>query len=158
MANLIHVATIIGAHGIKGEVKVKSCTSDPYAFASYGPLQAHDGRVFEVQKLRMQTNNFICMLSNVIDRNSAESLRGTELFVVREKLSSLKPGEIYLSDLQGKEAVANAKNLGRIIGFQNFGAGELVELENGLLIPMTFFVKVEEEVYFELPDGYLELV
>ena len=49
---MIHVATIIGAHGIKGEVKLRSFTSDPKAFVSYGPLTATDGRMFEVTKFR----------------------------------------------------------------------------------------------------------
>ena len=155
MAQLIHLATIIGAHGIKGEVKVKSFTSDLKAFAAYGPLTDKDGRVFEVKKLRAQINDFICVLSNITDRNAAEALRGTELFVAREKLPSLKQGEIYLSDLQGKQAVSDGKALGLIIGFQNFGAGELLELESGMLIPFSFIATVADIVKLNLPEGYL---
>ncbi|MDP8997650.1 MAG: ribosome maturation factor RimM [Pseudomonadota bacterium] len=152
---MIHVATIIGAHGIKGEVKLRSFTSDPKAFASYGPLTATDGRVFEVTKFRTQINDFICVLTNIIDRNAAEALRGTELCVAREKLPGLKQGEIYLSDIQGKQAVAEGKNLGRIIGFQNFGAGELMELESGLLVPVSSIASVSDTVTLNLPEGYL---
>ena len=153
--NLVHLATIIGAHGIKGEVKVKSFTSDPKAFGSYGPLTDKNGRVFEVKKLRAQINDFICVLTNITDRNAAEALRGTELFVAREKFPSLKQGEIYLSDLQGKQAVSDGKTLGSIIGFQNFGAGELLELEGGMLIPISFIATVGDTVTLNLPEGYL---
>ena len=153
--NLVHLATIIGAHGIKGEVKVKSFTSDPKAFNSYGPLTDKDGRVFEVKKLRAQINDFICVLTNIADRNVAEALRGLELFVAREKLPLLKQDEIYLSDLQGKQAVADGKSLGHIIGFQNFGAGELLELESGMLIPISFIATVADTVTLNLPEGYL---
>ena len=152
---MIHLATITGAHGIKGEVKVKSFTADPKAFASYGPLTDKNGHVYEVRKLRAQIKDFICVLTNVTDRNAAEALRGTELFVAREKLPSLKQGEIYLSDLQGKQVMAEGKTLGQILGFQNFGAGELLELESGMLIPISFIATVADIVTINLPEGYL---
>ena len=152
---MIHVATIIGAHGIKGEVKLRSFTSNPKAFATYGPLISQDGVSFEIKKFRAQINDFICVLTNIADRNAAEALRGTELFVAREKLPALKQGEIYLSDVQGKSAVAEGKNLGRIIGFQNFGAGELMELEGGMLVPVSAITAVSDMVTLNLPEGYL---
>ena len=152
---MIHVATILGAHGIKGEVKVKSLTSVPKAFAGFGPLAARDGRMFDLLKLKQAKDHFICVLSNVTDRNAAEALRGTELFVAREKLPVLKDGEVYLSDVQGRDVVAEGKSLGRIIGFQNFGAGELMELDGGMLIPVSFIGTVAETVTLNLPEGYL---
>ena len=153
---MIHVATIIAAHGIKGEVKVKSFTSDPKAFSSYGPLQNEEGRLFEIAKAKFGKDEFICTLKNISDRNAAEALRGTELFTAREKLPALKDGEIYLSDMQGKEAVAGEQKLGRITGFQNFGAGELMELESGMLIPVSFIASVGAAVMLDLPEGYLD--
>jgi len=152
---MIHVATIIGAHGIKGEVKLRSFTSDPKAFATYGPLVSKDGGTFEINKFRAQINDFICVLMNIADRNAAEALRGTELFVAREKLPALKQGEIYLCDVQGKPAVVEGKDLGRIVGFQNFGAGELMELEGGMLIPVSSITSVSDMVTLNLPEGYL---
>jgi len=153
---LVHVATIVAAHGIKGEVKIKSFTSDPKAFSTYGPLQDAEGRVFEITKAKFGKDEFICTLKNVTDRNAAEALRGTELFIAREKLPALKEGEVYLSDVQGKQAVAGEHKLGRIVGFQNYGAGELMELEGGMLIPVSFIDSVADVVTLNLPDGYLE--
>ena len=152
---MIHVATIVAAHGIKGEVKLKSFTAVAKAFASYGPLVTKDGRSFEIKNVRSQKDDFLCVLNNVADRNAAEALRGTELFVTREKLPKLNEGEIYLSDVQAKQAVADGKNLGRIIGFQNFGAGELMELEGGMLVPVSCIVSVADAVALNLPEGYL---
>ena len=152
---MIHVATIVAAHGIKGEVKVKSFTAVPKTFASYGPLVAQDGRGFEIKNVRPQKDDFLCVLNNVSDRNAAEALRCTELFVAREKLPTLNEGEIYLSDVQGKQALAEGKNLGRITGFQNFGAGELMELEGGMLVPVSCIVSVADAVTLNLPEGYL---
>ena len=153
---MVHVATIIAAHGIRGEVKVKSFTSDPKAFATYGPLSSKDGRTIEIKTIRPQKDEFLCTLSDVTDRNAAESLRGVELCVSRDKLPKLAGGEFYLSDLQGKQAVADGKPLGCVSGFQNFGAGELLELDGGMLIPVSFIGSVAEVVSLNLPDGYLD--
>ena len=157
VSKLVHVATIVAAHGIKGEVKVKSFTDVPKAFASYGPLVAKDGRSFEIKNVRPQKDKFLCVLNNIADRNATEALCGTELFVAREKLPSLKEGEIYLSDVQGKQAWAEGKNLGRITGFQNFGAGELMELEGGMLVPVSCISSVTDTVTLNLPEGYLDV-
>ena len=153
---LVHVATILAAHGIRGEVKVKSFTSDPKAFATYGPFLSKDGRMIEIKTIRPQKDEFLCTLSDVTDRNAAESLRGVELCVARDKLPKLAEGEFYLSDLQGKQAVADGKPLGCVSGFQNFGAGELLELDGGMLIPVSFIGSVAEVVSLNLPDGYLD--
>ena len=153
---LVHVATIIGAHGIKGEVKVKSLTAVAKDFASHGPLTAHHGRLFEILKCKQAKDHFICVLSDVTDRNAAEALQATELFVAREKLPALKEGEVYLCDIQGKAAMAEGKSLGRIVGFQNFGAGELMELDGGMLVPVSFIGSVGETVTLNLPEEYLD--
>ena len=46
------IARIGAAHGIKVEVRVKAYTAEPGGIAAYGPLDAPDGRTFEVAALR----------------------------------------------------------------------------------------------------------
>jgi 16S rRNA processing protein RimM len=156
VTQLVSVGVILGAHGIRGDVKIKSFTANPPAFASYGPLTASDGRVFEITKSKPATDHFICTLKNVTDRNQAEALKGTELLVAREKLPKLPDGEFYLSDLNGKSVEAQSQSLGPVIGFQNYGAGDLMELESGMLIPVRFIKTVDATVHVNLPEGYLE--
>ena len=50
--NPIQMAVIGAAHGIKGELRVKTFTGDPLALADYGPLYARDGRAFEITDIR----------------------------------------------------------------------------------------------------------
>jgi 16S rRNA processing protein RimM len=154
--DLIPVGVIIGAHGIRGEVKIKSLTADPKAFTSYGPLSSADGRIFEISKSKPASDHFICALKSVSDRNQAEALKGTELLVARDKLPKLPEGEFYLSDLNSKPVVAKGKTLGTVMGFQNYGAGDLMELEGGLLIPVRFIETVDGAVHVNLPEGYLD--
>ena len=154
--DLIPVGVIMGAHGIRGEVKIKSLTADPKAFTSYGPLSNADGRIFEILKSKPASDHFICTLKGVADRNQAEALKGTELLVSRDKLPKLPEGEFYLSDLSGKPVEAEGKTLGTVIGFQNYGAGDLMELDGGLLIPVRFIETIVGVVHVNLPEGYLD--
>jgi len=50
--NPIQMAVIGAAHGIRGELRVKTFTGDPLALADYGPLHAKDGRAFEIADIR----------------------------------------------------------------------------------------------------------
>ena len=63
--SLISVGVITGAHGIKGEVKLKSFTSDPAAIATYGPLTSKSGESFTIAKLRGEKDGFIASFKGV---------------------------------------------------------------------------------------------
>ncbi len=116
-AILVLVGVIVGAHGIKGEVKLKSFTSDPLSIGRYGPLQSSSGKQFEISKLKAAKDDFIASLKNVNDRNEAETLKGVELFVAREKLPKLKTHEAYAHDLMGLDVVLeNGTTLGKLVG------------------------------------------
>ena len=161
MRDLIKVGVIIGAHGIRGEVKLKSFTADPKAVGTYGQLVSASGEIFEITKLKLQVEDFICTLKNVTDRNKAETLKGTELFITRAQLPQ---DELYLHDLIGAPIFNSDMPLGTIIGFENFGAGDLVEVKiegraETVLIPYNnaFIVEASKgKVVVNLPDDYLD--
>jgi 16S rRNA processing protein RimM len=122
---------ITGAHGLKGEVKIAAFTAGPEDVAAYGPLTNADGtKSFEIASLRSAGGgSVIARLRGVADRNAAEALRGTELFVSREVLPAPGEDEYYHSDLIGLAAVSSAgEALGEIIAVHNYGAGDLLEL------------------------------
>ena len=164
-SDLISVAVITGAHGIRGEVKLKSFTADPQAVASYGPLFSSAGEIFEIIKLKPVTADFIASFKSVTDRNKAESLKGTELFIKRTQLPKPASDEIYMHDLIGTTVYgANDVILGTITGFENFGAGDLMDVQiegrsDTVLIPYTknFITSASpEKVIVNLPDDYLD--
>ena len=163
--DLISVGVIIGAHGIRGEVKLKSFTADPKAVASYGPLVSSTGEVFEITKLKPATTDFIASLKSVTDRNKAEALKGTELFINRAQLPKPNTDEIYMHDLIGTSVYgANDMLLGMIVGFENFGAGDLMDVKiegraDTVLIPYTknFITSATTtKVIVDLPGDYLD--
>jgi 16S rRNA processing protein RimM len=161
MSDKILVGVIIGVHGVRGDVKLKSFTDDPRAIASYGPLISAAGETFEITRLKLQVEDFICTLKNVTDRNKAETLKGTELFITRTQLPQ---DELYLHDLIGAPIFNGDIALGTIVGFENYGAGDLVDVKiegraDTVLIPYnkTFIVEASKgKVIVNLPDGYLD--
>lgn len=158
---------ITGAHGIKGEVKLKSFTGDPEAIASYGPLVTARGESLEIEKLRAQKEGFIAVLKGVRDRNRAETLKGAELFLKRAQLPEPEGDEVYLADLIGMTAVsASGEKFGTVIAVPNYGAGDLLEIRRDgvketVLVPFAedYVPKIDldtAELTLDLPETYLD--
>ncbi len=125
------LGAIAGAHGVRGEVRIRSFTATPGDVGAYGPLSDETGtRTFRVKVRGTVRGMAIAKIDGVADRNAAEALRGLRLFVPRGVLP--KPGreQWYLADLEGLrvETMAGA-SLGRVKSMQNFGAGDLLEVE-----------------------------
>jgi 16S rRNA processing protein RimM len=128
----ILVGRITGAHGLKGEVKIAAFTEEPEDVAAYGALANADGtRQFHISALRSVPGGaVIARLQGVSDRNDAEKLRGTDLFVARDALPPTKTAsEFYHSDLIGLDAISvDGVVVGEVIAVHNFGAGDLLEV------------------------------
>jgi 16S rRNA processing protein RimM len=141
----ICVAQFGAAHGIRGEVRLRSFTEDPMAFNAYGPLESEDGaRRFTIEALRPAKDHFVAKVAGVADRNAAEKLTNVKLYVQRDRLPKIEDDDtFYHADLIGLEAVTpDGAELGKVTAVLNFGAGDLVEIkpEGGgepLMVPFT---------------------
>ena len=131
--NPIQMAVIGAAHGIRGELRVKTFTGDPLAIGDYGPLYAKDGRAFEVQDVRPAGDVVVVRFKGVGDRTAAERLTGTELFVDRSVLPPEEEDEFYHADLVGL-AVPEVNVAGGFIRVDAVAAG-LVEDPDGDGLP-----------------------
>ena len=146
-------------------MKLRSFTADPAAIASYSPLETAKGAKVEITKLRLQKDGFIASLKGVTDRNAAEALRGTELFVPRERLPETDDDEVYVHDLIGLPVhLADGSLLGEIVDVADYGAGDLIDVKvegrkDTVLIPFAGQYVLEtngEKVVVDLPEGYLD--
>jgi 16S rRNA processing protein RimM len=145
MSGRIRVARIGAAHGVRGEVKLWPFTQDPMAVAEYGPLETEDGaRRFEIETLRAAKDHLVARLKGIADRDAAEKLRNTDLFVSRDKLPPIDEEDTYYhADLVGMAAVTpDGVPLGNVTAIHNFGAGDLIEIATTaggepLLLPFT---------------------
>jgi len=127
---LVCLGQIGAAHGLRGEVRLRSFTSDPAAITGYGPLETEDGRVFEIERLRPAKDHFVASFSGIRDRTAAEKLANLKLYVPRERLPApTGTDEFYHADLIGLAVVDPAgRTFGTVIAIHNFGAGDLIEV------------------------------
>ena len=155
-----------GALGFWGVVKLRSSTAEPDGLTAYSPLETAKGAKIVVSRLRPQKDGFIAVLKGVSDRNAAEALKGTELFVPRERLPEPEEDEVYVHDLIGLPVhVADGSLLGKIVGVADYGAGDLIDVRiegrrDTVLIPFAQQYVLEadgEKVVVDLPEGYLDV-
>lgn len=127
----ILLGVITGVHGIRGELVVKSFAAEPEDIAAYGPLSDKSGsRAFKLKVIRVTPKGgVIVRVDGVADRNAAEALKGTELYIDRGKLPPASGDEYYHADLIGLDAVSpDGRPIGLITGIHNYGAGDLIEI------------------------------
>ncbi|MBC6437654.1 MAG: 16S rRNA processing protein RimM [Rhodobacteraceae bacterium] len=138
------VGAIIGAFGVRGEVRVKSFTAVPTSIGDYGPLSTEDGsRHFTLTITRPVKNGFAVRLSGVATREQAAGLRGTRLYAPREALPGLPNDEFYYADLIGLAVVdTGGQDRGQVHAVHNHGASDLLEVRanrqrSAVLVPFT---------------------
>jgi len=121
---------IAGAHGIRGEVLIRTFTAAPENIGGYGTLSDAGGeRTFKVESARRTSKGVVARLRGCADRNAAEALKGVDLYIERDRLPAAAEGEFYHADLIGLPAVdAEGNPIGEIVAVQNFGAGDLLEI------------------------------
>ncbi|MDG1127798.1 16S rRNA processing protein RimM [Rhodobacteraceae bacterium EhC02] len=144
MSDLICVAAIAGAFGVKGEVRLKSFTADPLAIGEYAPLTTEDGkRSFDVALAGQLPNGLLVRLSGVGTKEEADALKGMKLFVPRDRLPALPDDEYYHADLIGLTVLdTGGTTLGRVKAVLNHGAGDILEVQvpgssDTVLLPFT---------------------
>ncbi len=133
------------AHGVRGEVRLKSFTGDPAAIGDYSPLLSPDGlRSFILKSLRhIRDDMFVARVEGVNDRTGAEALVNLELSIRKADLPPAEEEEYYHSDLIGLSAhLENGELIGEIANVLNFGAGDILEVRPAsggetLLYPFT---------------------
>jgi len=136
-AKRILVGEIGRPHGVRGLVKLRSFTADPAAIASYGPLTDESGsRRFVLTLL----SEGLARIEGVTDRDAAQRLTGTRLYVERDQLPEPEEDEFYFADLIGLRAeTAAGQALGTVRAVEEHGAGTFLVLDGPpeRLIPFT---------------------
>jgi len=119
------------AHGLKGEVRLRSFTEAPAAVADYGPLEDETGgKAIEIESVRPGPKGLIARIKGVTTREGAEALTGTKLYVPRDRLPEAEEGAYYHSDLIGLEAYdAFDVQIGTVVAMYNFGAVDIIEVK-----------------------------
>ncbi len=137
------VGVIAGAHGVRGDVRVKSFTEDPRDLVAYGPVTDISGRrAFSLKILGEARGLLRAHVAGIDDRDSAAALAGTELYVERGVLPEAGEDEFYHADLIGLRAEAeDGEELGAVVALYDFGGGDMIEIAQadgrGIVLPFT---------------------
>lgn len=125
-------------HGVRGLVRLRAFTEDPVAIAAYSPLTDESGAKRFAITLK---GGDIAAIEGVTDRDAAQRLTGTKLFVERERLPAPESEEFYLTDLIGLAAVTEGgEDLGRVRAVEDHGAGAFLIVQGAareVLLPFT---------------------
>nr|WP_223181150.1 ribosome maturation factor RimM [Sphingopyxis sp. LK2115] len=135
------MAAIAGAHGVRGEVRLKLFGEGAEALRAFSVFDA-GGRKLTLKSVRPANQGAVATFAEIADRSAAEALRGTLLTVPRAALPPLEPGEYYHHDLIGLPCVSTDGTLvGHVAAIDNFGAGDILDIEKPdgrrFMVPMT---------------------
>ncbi|WP_370931405.1 ribosome maturation factor RimM [Bartonella sp. DGB1] len=140
----ILIAKITGCHAIHGAVTLTSYASSPEALSEFKIFHDKDKVIFNLNKLNITPKNIIATFENIKDRTTAETLKGTNLYIYRSQLDdNLQEDEFYYSDLIGLDVFAEKEKapIATVKALHDFGAGTILELQlpsnKTILIPFS---------------------
>ena len=163
----ILVGVILGAHGVQGAVRLRSLSAEPESIFAFKVLTDESGdRKFALKLKGAMKDYFVVSLNGVTDREGAEALRGTRLFVTRSALPPAGAHEYYEADLIGLKADGkDGKSYGTVKALHDYGAGAFLEIQpvkgSSFMLPFTDACAPEVDVAaghitVAVPDGWLE--
>ena len=142
-AETVCLGRIVGAHGVRGIVRIRSHTANPDDLTAYGALSDEAGtRRFAVAVTGHVKGLVLARVDGVDDRDAAEALRGTDLHVPRAALPPTESEEYYHADLLGLRVESpDGAAIGRVSAIHDHGAGPIVEIQPpdgpSTLVPFT---------------------
>lgn len=133
------LGVVATAHGVRGLVRIRSYTGNPMDVGAYGRLSDETGsRTYRVEALSASKDAVLARIEGVADRTAAEALRGLRLYVARSALPAPGEKEWYEADLIGLAAVGReGRDWGKVVAFHDFGAGSVMEVSGGVMVPFT---------------------
>jgi 16S rRNA processing protein RimM len=136
------LAVVTAPHGVKGLVRVKTFTADPYGIAHYQPLENEHGERVALAVVGAAKGVLLARIEGVGDRDEAERVKGMRIYLPRAALPAPAAEEYYHADLLGLAVeLRDGTALGRVRAIHDFGAGDTIEIERAegspLVIPFT---------------------
>ena len=181
----IKIGKIVSAVGLKGEVKIYSYAGSKERYESLArlivaapgrdaaderssaPAPGRGEKEYAIENVRYQKEMVIVKLAGVDDRNQAEALRESEVFITEDDLEELPADTFYIRDLLGCRVLEaeSGRELGTLSDVIQNSAHDLyqVELADGrqALIPAVgqFIAAVDpaqREIRVRLIPGLLD--
>ena len=138
MERRVLMGRVLGAHGIRGAVRVLSYAAAPEDVARYGPLEDESGkRRLSLKVVGQARGAVLAEVEGIGDRDAAAALKGTKLFVRRSVLPAPEKGEFYWYDLVGlRVEVVSGTALGEVVAVHDYGGGPSLEVKREVGAPV----------------------
>lgn len=156
----------MSAHGVRGLVRLRSFTEDPETLLEYKTLSDESGKAFSFRIKSKAKDFFIAEIDGLKNKEEADVLRSTKLYVPRAALPKTKKTEYYESDLVGLAAAnAGGQSYGTVRAVHNYGGGPFLEIgkskTDSFMLPFTdaCVPKIDLKagnVTIEVPEGWLK--
>ncbi len=166
------LGAVSGAHGVRGAVTIKPFTQDPDGVGAYGPVETEDGsKRFGITLTGRAKAGVTAKLDGIDTREQAQALKGTRLYVPRDRLPDAEEDEFYIADLIGLRVEdRSGSEIGQVVNVADFGAGDLMEVslagpddgkKKTVFLPFTLDVVPTVDLEAGIvtvvpPDGMLE--
>jgi 16S rRNA processing protein RimM len=158
---VLEIGHIARSHGLRGEVVVNLTTTEASRLDPGSVVYAGD-RPLTVRAARVHQQRWVVAFDGVSTREQADALRATALFA--EPLDAdddTDADALWVHDLIGAHVVDQGDiDRGRIEAVERNPASDVLVLESGALVPLTFAVGWErrgERLRVDVPDGLFEL-
>ena len=146
----ICIGVITSVHGVKGYVKIRTFTNKPTDVTSFNNVYDEDGNTYKVSVVFPKKDYLIAAIEGINNRNQAEPLRNTKLYIKRSELPTPKNNEFYHADLLGMEArSSDDSKFGIVKNVVNFGAGDILEI---------YDITSEKVVYYPFKKQYVPTI
>lgn len=148
----ILIGEITTVHGVKGLVKIRAYAEDESLFDAPLFTEESGSKTISVSLKSMLKGDWLAEVENVTDRNEAEKLRGTQLYIDRGAMPETDDGEFYIEDLKGMKVVdKEGKEIGTVLSVENYGASDLLDIKpsSGPSFYLPFTDDVIVDVNFE---------
>jgi 16S rRNA processing protein RimM len=152
---LLEIGRIVRAHGLKGDVAVVLITERAERLDPGNVLQTDRGSL-RVDRSQLDGARWLVHFAEINDRDTAESWRGVVLRA--EPIDD--DDELWVHDLVGCRVVsADGVDRGVVVEVQSNPASDLLVLESGALVPLTFLTDGPTDglISVAVPDGLWEL-
>lgn len=132
---------IIGPHGLKGALKLKSFMQIPKDIFDQNNLYDEFGNTVSIKLMHSVKNNFVIAVSNVNTRDEAEAFGKPILYADRKSLTELTANEHYIDDLVGLSVIfPDGVIAGSVENVENYGGGDFLTIKstNGSIATVAF--------------------
>ena len=150
--DFILVGSIVGLHGLKGYLKVKSFLENPKDIFKFGEYfidkLSFSSILFKFNKKSL----FICELEGINSIEEAKKFVNKDIFICRLSLPKTDKDEIYLNDLISFNVeLESGLYLGELVKFYDFGAGPIIGVKQGYtekMLPFSdnFIINIDQDL------------